>query len=129
LLELRQKTMLAHQLASGLEPSELEQKQRVAYRFECAQIIMLEGQSIGLMKLARDASEWQLIQIQLEPALQGQGIGGALLAAVIAEAKHAGVTLRLDVLRANPARRLYERLGFSRVNEGPHEYEMRLLPT
>lgn len=121
--------MTAHQLASGLEPSELERKQRVSYRFECAQIITWGCQSIGLMKLARDAPDWHLIQIQLDPAAQGQGIGGALLAGVIAEAKAAGVSLRLGVLRANPARRLYERLGFRTVNEGPHEYEMRLLPT
>jgi ribosomal protein S18 acetylase RimI-like enzyme len=126
LLALREQTMTAHQLASGLQPSGLEREQRVRYRYECAQIVEREGRAAGLFKVARDGLDWQLIQIQLAPELQGQGVGEALIRALIAEALGAGASLRLNVLHQNPARHLYERLGFVVVNDGEHEYEMRL---
>jgi NAD(P)-dependent dehydrogenase (short-subunit alcohol dehydrogenase family) len=46
---------------------------------------------------------------------------------VIAEARAARASLRLNVLRANPARRLYERLGFRVVSESKVDFEMRLV--
>ena len=36
-----------------------------------------------------------------------------------------GAPVRLSVLRANPARRLYERLGFRIVGENGHGYDMQ----
>ncbi len=36
------------------------------------------------------------------------------------------VSLKLNVLKANPARRLYERLGFAIVADTAHGFEMRL---
>jgi ribosomal protein S18 acetylase RimI-like enzyme len=46
-----------------------------------------------------------------EPA-RGQGVGQALLRALIAEAARRGLRLCLNVRQDNPAVRLYERLGF-----------------
>jgi ribosomal protein S18 acetylase RimI-like enzyme len=127
LLELRRLTMTEHLRASGVEPSEQGERERVLYRFECAQIVRRGAERVGLLKLARDEGRWQVIQIQIAPQLHGQGLGKELLSAVIAEAKQARVPLVLNVLHANPARRLYERLGFRVVKEGEHEYEMQLL--
>lgn len=45
---------------------------------------------------------------------------------VLREAGQAGVAVELSVLKVNPARRLYERLGFVQVSEGEHSYLMRL---
>ena len=126
LLELRRQTMTGHQLASGAEASERERHDRVLYRFECAQVILSDHVPVGILKLSKDALDWQLVQIQLTPALQSRGIGTTLIEGVIADARAAGASLRLNVLRANPARRLYERLGFRVEKEGPHEHEMRL---
>jgi ribosomal protein S18 acetylase RimI-like enzyme len=126
LLELRRQTMTAHQVASGAEASERERHERVLYRFECAQIIERDGAPVGIFKLTRDAKDWHLVQIQLTPALQSHGIGRRLIEKVIAEASAAQASLRLNVLRSNPARRLYERLGFRVVSEGNHDFEMRL---
>ncbi len=126
LLALRGQTMDGHFRASGAEPSRELHLERVRVRFECAQIIEHEGRPAGLFKVARDGVDWQLIQIQLAPELQGRGAGERLIGELIAEARRAGATLSLHVLRANPARRLYERLGFRMVGEGEHEYLMRL---
>ena len=126
LLGLRRQTMTAHQLASGVRLTEEEQLGRVRDRLECAQIILLSGEPVGLLKVARDGAEWHLIQIQLAPGQQRTGVGGRLVQTVIDDARRAGASLRLRVLRANPARRLYERLGFRIVKEAPHAYEMQL---
>ena len=79
---------------------------------------------VGLLKLRREAEAWEIVQIQLGHRLQGHGIGRALLEEVLADAAIAGVEVRLSVLKANPARRLYERLGFRTVGEDAHEYFM-----
>jgi ribosomal protein S18 acetylase RimI-like enzyme len=126
LLALREETMDEHFRASGAEPSREQHLERVRVRFECAQIIEREGRPAGLFKVARDGLDWLLIQIQLAPELQGQGVGERLIRELIGEARRAGASLSLHVLRANPARRLYERLGFRIVEEGEHEYLMRL---
>jgi len=126
LLELRRQTMTGHQLASGAEASERERHDRVLYRFECAQVILRDQVPVGILKLSKDGPDWHLVQIQLTPALQSQGIGTSLIEGVIADARAAGANLRLNVLRSNPALRLYERLGFRVQKEGPHEFEMRL---
>ncbi len=126
LLLLRERTLVPHQIASGVVPSEEERERRVRADFEVAQIILLAGEPVGLLKVARAGSMWHLLQIQLTPARQGAGWGTQIIQGVIAEARQAGASLKLNVLRANPARHLYERLGFVVSAEGPHFYEMCL---
>jgi GNAT superfamily N-acetyltransferase len=113
LLKLRGQTMNPHLLASGLIPSVEEDMRRVLLRLDCAEVILLANEPVGLLKVSRDGMDWDLIQIQLAPSLQGQGFGAQLIQSVISEARDAGASLKLDVLKANPARRLYERLGFT----------------
>jgi predicted GNAT family acetyltransferase len=52
------------------------------------------------------------------PAFRGRGIGTGLLEELIAEAGASGRSLSVHVERQNPARSLYERLGF--VPAGEH---------
>jgi ribosomal protein S18 acetylase RimI-like enzyme len=67
---------------------------------------------VGAIELARRGSEFHLGRIELLPAWQGRGLGTRLLGEILDEARAAGKPVRLQVLRVNPARRLYERLGF-----------------
>lgn len=124
LLTLRCQTMDQHLAASGLGTSEADHRVRILYRFDCAEILLRGATPVGLLKLLRDGVQWQLIQIQLSPALQGQGVGSQLLASTIAEAAAAGATLSLGVLKTNPAKVLYERFGFIVVAEDDHSYQM-----
>jgi GNAT superfamily N-acetyltransferase len=126
LLALPHETMDAHLVASGIAPALEEHLRRVLYRLDCAQIVQMAGQAVGLMKVSRDGRDWILIQIQLTQASRGQGVGTQLIQSVIDEARKAGASLSLGVLKANPAVRLYQRLGFTVVEEGIHSYEMRL---
>ena len=127
LLRLRMQAMAPHHAAAGIEQSIAEHEARVRDRLDCAQVIDLGAEPVGLLKLLRDQGEWQVMQLQLLPAHQGQGIGSRLLTAVVEQADAAGVGLSLWVLKVNPARRLYERLGFAVVGEEPLAWKMRRL--
>ena len=56
---------------------------------------------------------------------QNQGIGAAVVGALIAEATRRGIPVKLKVLKPNPARRLYERLGFKLDFETETHYHLR----
>ena len=126
LLRLRRTTMDPHLAATGASTDEAQHRERLMYRFDCAQVLLDGGRPVGLLKLCRDGSEWHLVQIQLVPELQGRGVGGALLREVIDEARAANAAITLAVLKANPARILYERLGFVTEGESEFQYEMKL---
>lgn len=102
-----------------------EDMRRISVRFDCAQVILLDNQPVGLLKVSRDDGDWDLRQIQIAPSLQGQGLGTRLIQSVITEAQHADASLKLKVLRTNPAHRLHARLGFSVFAENAHRIEMR----
>ena len=125
LTSLRRETMWAHFKNAGGQVTELEQRARVLYRFDCAQIVSQDGRDIGLLKVCRDSEPWELSQIQLLPDRQRQGLGRRLIEGVLTEAKTAGVAVTLHVPRASPARRLYERLGFVVTGEDALGYLMR----
>jgi ribosomal protein S18 acetylase RimI-like enzyme len=55
------------------------------------------------------------VTIGVSRAARGQGVGARLLSALIAEAAQRRVGLCLNVRHDNPARRLYERIGFRLV--------------
>jgi ribosomal protein S18 acetylase RimI-like enzyme len=125
LADLRRVTMWKHFENSGLPVDETDQLARLLHRFDCARIITISGEDIGLLKIARDVDPWELIQIQLLPKHQRKGLGKALLEVVLAEAEAAEKSVVLGVLRANPAQRLYERLGFRVIGESDSAYRMR----
>lgn len=124
LLELRRQTMSDHLRASGIEPTETERRERVLASFDCGEIILLAGTPVGLLKVVRGPDNWDLVQIQIVPEKQGRGFGTTILEKLLADATQAHVSVSLSVLRANPARQLYERLGFRIVGQNDHAYDM-----
>lgn len=126
LMWLRRATMDRHLLASGVAPSDDYHDERLRYRYDCAEVLLCGGRRVGMLKVARSSGYWEIIQIQLNPSLQGQGIGRMLLEELIAQARTAGVDLELKVLAANPARKLYEQLGFAALGTEGSEVRMRL---
>ena len=125
LMRLRRESMDKHLRATGASTSESNHLARLRYRFDCAEVLLQDDHPVGLLKVSRDDRNWKVIQIQLVSKLQGQGLGTTLLKQVIAEAVAAGASLTLSVLKANPARLLYQRLGFVVEGESEHEYNMR----
>lgn len=124
LLALRQESMGPHLAEAGLHGTSDDFMRRVMHRFDCAQIVLADGAPVGLLKLLRESGRWQVLQIQLSEDVRGHGLGRQLLEDVMAEAARAEVPVTLSVLKANPAKQLYERLGFSVVGEDAHEFHM-----
>lgn len=61
--------------------------------------------------------EATLFNIAIDPVFQGKGYGKRLLADLILQLKTRGVaTLWLEVRESNPARKLYDKLGFNEVD-------------
>jgi len=75
-------------------------------------VIELAGERVGRLYVDRDDAAIHVIDIALLPAHRGRGIGGMLLAELLAEARASKRAVRIYVERFNPARRLYDRLGF-----------------
>jgi len=80
-------------------------------------VILLDGELVGRLYLGRIDDELRVIDIALLPDRRGRGIGTSLLAWVTAIADSEGRSVTLHVEPWNPAKRLYERLGFA--SEGP----------
>ena len=82
------------------------------------QVVELRRCPVGRLWLAEDARSLTVLDISLVAELRGQGIGGECLRRVLRRADAARRDVELQVVRGNPARRLYERLGFRAVGEG-----------
>jgi GNAT superfamily N-acetyltransferase len=75
-------------------------------------LVLVAGEPAGRLYLHRRAGDLRIMDIALLPAHRGQGIGTAVLGALQAMAAAEGIGLSIHVETFNPARRLYERLGF-----------------
>jgi GNAT superfamily N-acetyltransferase len=125
LVALRLATMAPQFARQGIVHSAEEHRLRAEYRLDAAQIIEHAGRPIGLLKLLRADDTWEVRQLQIAPGFQGRGLGGAVLRRVIAEADAQRAPLTLGVLKLNPARRLYARLGFAICGESDDSFAMR----
>jgi GNAT superfamily N-acetyltransferase len=87
-------------------------------------IIELDGRAIGSLAVVESESSVQLLEIQILPEYQSRGFGTQLVQCELARAASLGKPLRLQVLRANRARELYERLGLRVVGHTQIHYLM-----
>jgi ribosomal protein S18 acetylase RimI-like enzyme len=76
------------------------------------EIVESDGVAIGYLCVLHNADHDYLDEIAFAPPAQATGLGSTLLRGVMERAARRGVPVRLSVLVNNPARRLYERLGF-----------------
>jgi ribosomal protein S18 acetylase RimI-like enzyme len=89
-------------------------------------VIERDAEPIGRLSLADLKDELRIIDLALLPAHRGQGIGAALLAVVLERADREDRAVTLHVEPWNPAKRLYERFGFERVEtRGIYEFMRR----
>lgn len=81
---------------------------------ECiVSIIEVEGRAAGGLWLESTRDSLYIIELQILPELQGNGIGTAVVEEVIEQGAGRKVPVMLSVVPANVrAKRLYERLGF-----------------
>jgi GNAT superfamily N-acetyltransferase len=80
-------------------------------------IIEVDETPAGRLYVSRWENEIRIIDIVLLPEFRGRGIGTSLLQDLLDEARRMGKTASIHVERINPARRLYERLGFEVIED------------
>ena len=85
-------------------------------------IIARGAEPIGRLYWREDAGNLHVTDISLVPQERGRGIGGAILRDLLALAHDKGKGVTVYVEKFNPARRLYERLGFAAIeNDGVYD--------
>ena len=80
-------------------------------------IILRDERPIGRLYIERRADEMRGIDIALLPEYRQAGIGTAILQGLLAEAARDGKPFRIHVEKLNRAQRLYERLGFTTLDD------------
>lgn len=103
---------------------------RAAFPQARLEIVTVDEVPVGRLATDRDARGLHLIDIALVPERRGQGIGGAILRGLMAEAAAAGTPVTLQVARDNPgAQRLYHRLGFVLIEANDTHLTLRWTAT
>ena len=68
-----------------------------------------------------------MAEIQIAKNYQKQGIGTSLIQLIIEKARENNRKLWLKVLKGNPAKQLYQRLGFTKLEESlTHEIMVKI---
>ena len=117
--ELRAEVMRADLERLGrFDPARVRARFLGAFVPAHTRVIVLDGADVGLIALRPERDEQWLEHFFLRRELQGRGIGGEVLARVLAGRDEA-LPVRLNVLRGSAARRLYERHGFVLDREDP----------
>jgi ribosomal protein S18 acetylase RimI-like enzyme len=80
-------------------------------------VIVLDGVPIGRLYVSRWTDEIRIVDIALMPEYRNAGIGTRFLRELFDEADSTGRKVSIHVELYNPARRLYERLGFVEAEE------------
>jgi len=106
------------------------QRDRVAETFSVCthQLIYIGNDLAGVLAVKLHPDHLQLLKVFLLPAFQSQGLGTMLVKQVIERADKESLPVRLRVLRVNPAKSLYERLGFAIPHEEPERFFMERKP-
>ncbi len=79
--------------------------------------IVVAHAKVGFVVVKPQSGHLLLDHLYIQPGMQGQGIGAAVLARVFVEADQAAVSLRVGALRESASNRFYLRHGFVLVAE------------
>ncbi len=88
-------------------------------------LIVVDDAVVGWIAVKHFEGEDAIIDLHVLPTHQRRGYGRAVLQVVIDEAGSQGKAVSLHVLKINPSRVLYERLGFAATGETSTHVVMR----
>ena len=88
-------------------------------------IVTLDGSDAGWVQTIRQEEALFVGQIIVERRFQRRGIGTEIMRRLISDAAQIGLPLCLSVVKINPARRLYQRLGFQITHEDDRKFYMK----
>lgn len=91
-------------------------------------IIEKDGRPIGRLWIDEWRDQIRLVDIALMPQWRGTGVGTMLVREVLERGAKVGKPVTIHVEAYNPALRLYERLGFEKVDTNGVYFLMRWTP-
>ena len=95
------------------DPDRARRRMLEQYRPQYTRLIHAGRRFAGCVAFAPVSSGLRVIEhFYIDPAMQGRGLGAAVLSALLAEADTAREVVELTVVRESPALRLYARHGF-----------------
>ena len=97
-----------------------------SFPLENVKVVCIADQPIGALYVEEHPKYRWIRTIFLKPEVQGMGIGSELVRREADLARNASKSLVLRVIKINPAKRLYERLGFKVVKEDEVTYSMQM---
>ncbi|GAA2390109.1 N-acetyltransferase [Catellatospora methionotrophica] len=106
----------------------VRQRLRDKFAAEHTSVIEVGGAFAGCVTLRPAEDAHWLENFLLAPHLHGRGVGTAVLTGLLARCDRDGVAVRLIVLQGSPARRLYERHGFTVEAEDAYDVFMLRKP-
>jgi ribosomal protein S18 acetylase RimI-like enzyme len=101
---------------------------QAAYPEASNQIVCSGGVAIGRRLVARTMEWVHLVDIALLAAYRNQGIGTRLIQELMDDCDAQNGALSLQVMRGNPALRLYQRMGFGEIGVDPMYIQMQWIP-
>lgn len=123
LMSLRKLTMTEHLERAGRVYSDEQHLARIEMHYEFAKIIFYKNKKVGTIKYLTHDAAFEVLQIQIHPEYQGKGLGKIVINHIINQANNKPV--KLSILKGNPAKKLYESLGFKVINENEQEWFMQ----
>ena len=80
-----------------------------------AQVVEVSGHLVGVVDIEWREDDLHLARIEISPKLQNLGLGADIIEGLFDLGTSRERAVALDVFDVNPARHLYERLGFEPV--------------
>lgn len=102
---------------------------REVYPDAAHDVIVVDGQDAGRFYVAREEKDIRVVDVSLLPEFRARGVGTRLLSGILAEAAAGGQRVTIHVEQHNPAKALYERLGFAPVEDLGVYLRMECAPT
>lgn len=84
---------------------------------DCTWHLVVAGRRVGVVVVRHEAEHLLLDHLYVHPDHQGQGIGAAVLADVLAQAEAQGLPVKVTALRGSRSNDFYQRHGFVQVEE------------
>ena len=92
------------------------------------QIIFNDTERVGRLYVLRDTAEIRILDITIMPQHRNAGIGTLLMRDLLTEAEQSGKPVSIWVEQFNPSQTLFQRLGFSKIQEDGYNYLMQWRP-
>jgi GNAT superfamily N-acetyltransferase len=101
---------------------------RTQYPEASYQIIFNNTERVGRLYVLRDTAEIRILDITILPQRRNAGIGTLLIRDLLTEAEQTGKPVSIWVEQFNPSQTLFQRLGFSAIQEDGYNYLMQWRP-